>query len=47
MSFLEAFKKVEDDYALGLGIIRVEVGRLCGSAEAFTNVQAKELLELQ
>ena len=47
MSSLEAFKKVEDDYALGLGILRTEFGRLRGSAEAFTNSQAKEILALQ
>ena len=47
MSSLEAFKKVEDDYVSGLGILRAEFGRLRGSAEAFTNIQAKELLALQ
>ena len=43
---LEDYKRFKDDYVLGLGILRVKFGILCGSVEAFANVQAKELLAL-
>ena len=36
-----------DDYIRGIGIIRSELGRLRGSAEAFANVQASELISMQ
>ena len=47
ISSIEDFKRVEDDYASSLGLLRAKFGRLRGSAKAFTNVQAKELLALQ
>ena len=47
MGSLEAGKKMEEDYTKGIGIIRSELGRLRGSAEAFANVQASKMLTLQ
>ena len=47
MGSLEAGKRMEEDYTKGIGIIRSEFERLRGSAEAFANVQASEMLSLQ
>ena len=46
MGSLEQGKRMEEDYTRGIGILRSEFGRLRGSAEAFANAQAAELIAL-
>ena len=47
ISKLEDCRRFEDEYASNLGTLREEFGRMRGSAENFTKLQADALKELR
>ena len=44
---LKDCRRFEDEYAFNLGILRTEFGRIHGSTENFTKLQADALKELR